>query len=93
MEKNKFSCYLLSYLSALLIIATNCNSGPMEILSKGKGGTLIKKGDYNDISKKIEEYLIDDSVFMKKSKYCFKKLKRFSYNNFINKYDNFFTNI
>ena len=34
-------------------ISTNCNSGPKEILLNGKGGDLVKVGDYKNLSKKI----------------------------------------
>ena len=33
-----------------LIISTNCNTGPKEILQNGKGGILYKVGDYKKLS-------------------------------------------
>ena len=32
-----------------LIISTDCSTGPKEILQNGKGGFLVKVGDYNKI--------------------------------------------
>jgi len=38
------------------IISTNCPTGPSEILSKGKGGILIKIGDYKELANQIIFY-------------------------------------
>lgn len=38
------------------VISTNCPTGPSEILSKGKGGILIKIGDYKELAKQIIFY-------------------------------------
>ena len=35
------------------VISTNMNSGASEILLNGKGGDLVKLGDYKNLSKKI----------------------------------------
>ena len=35
------------------IISTNCPTGPSEILNKGKGGDLVKIGDYRNIANKL----------------------------------------
>jgi len=35
------------------IISTNCPTGPKEILNNGKGGDLVKIGDYKTISRKL----------------------------------------
>ena len=38
------------------IISTNCPTGPKEILNNGKGGDLVKIGDYKSISRKLTFY-------------------------------------
>ena len=48
------------------IISTDCPTGPKEILGNGKGGTLFKIGDYQDLAKKIEIFSKNKSKFNKK---------------------------
>ena len=45
------------------IISTNCNSGPREILSNGKGGELLATKDYLTMSKKIELFFSKDQKY------------------------------
>lgn len=68
------------------VISTNCNAGPSEILLNGKGGDLIKIGDYNDLSKKIIAYFKNPKILKKKAKFSKKKLHRFKIENHVKKY-------
>ena len=38
------------------VISSNCNAGPSEILSNGKGGDLFNVSDYKQLSQKIVNY-------------------------------------
>lgn len=67
------------------IISTNCPTGPDELLNKGKFGTLIKVGDYVELSKKIIEFSKKKSSYNKKINYGFKSLHRFDNNKNLNK--------
>ena len=59
------------------VISTNCNSGPAEILLNGKGGDLVKIGDYVGFSKKILDHYKSPRKLTNKMKFAQKHLKRF----------------
>jgi len=59
------------------IISTDCPTGPSEILSNGKGGDLVKVGDYNAISRKILN--LNKKKMKKKITYAYSKLERFDF--------------
>lgn len=73
------------------LISTKCNSGPNEILLNGKGGDLIKVGDYKNLSKKIITNL--SKINYKKIKASYQGLKRFSIKKIIGQYDEIFKSI
>jgi len=73
------------------IISTDCNSGPKEILLNGKGGDLVKIGNYKNISKKIIKNLNKKNY--KKIKLAYQQLKRFSIKKIIDQYDDLFKTI
>ena len=75
------------------IISTNCNSGPSEILLNGKGGYLVKVGDYKMISKKIDYFFNNEKNFHSKALVCYKNLKRFNFKSNLNKFDSLFKKI
>ena len=75
------------------VISTNCNSGPSEILLNGKGGNLIKIGDFKSLSNNIKKYLIDPKILKNKTKLSKKKLKRFEINKHVKKYSHIFEKI
>jgi len=72
-------------------ISTDCNSGPKEILLNGKGGDLVKIGDYKNLSKKIITNLKKKKN--KKIKLAYQQLKRFSLKKIVNQYDDLFKKI
>ena len=74
------------------IISTNCPTGPREILLSGKGGDLVKIGDYKTLSKKILNYSIKNNKLKnklnKKINLGYQNLNRFDYSLNMKKYYN-----
>ena len=74
------------------IISTNCPTGPREILLNGKGGDLVKIGDYETLSKKILKYSIKNNKLKnklnKKINLGYQNLNRFDYSLNMKKYYN-----
>tara|TARA_B110000967_G_C18826405_1_gene531646 strand:+ start:326 stop:1468 length:1143 start_codon:yes stop_codon:yes gene_type:complete len=60
------------------VISTNMNAGASEILLNGKGGELIKIGDYNNLSKKIIFFLNSPKKLLDKTRFAQKNLNRFN---------------
>jgi glycosyltransferase involved in cell wall biosynthesis len=56
------------------IIASDCPTGPREILSNGKSGILFNIGDFKDLSQKIELIQKNYSHFLHKAKFGQKNL-------------------
>jgi glycosyltransferase involved in cell wall biosynthesis len=71
----------------LSIIASDCPSGPSEILSKNKlGGYLFKNNDVNDLNDKIDEFFMEkDEILNQQKLYCKKKTKDFTIYNHVKK--------
>ena len=69
-----------------LIISTDCPTGPREILNNGKGGILFSVGNYEELSRKILLCYRNKKKFNIKIKHNFKNLKRYDFNENINKY-------
>ena len=59
------------------VISTNCPTGPSEILSKGKGGILIKIGDYKELAKQIIFYQKNVKQCTLMLEHAIKQLHRF----------------
>ena len=66
------------------VISTNCPTGPSEILNKGKGGDLVKIGDYRNIANKLIRF--SQKKLIKKINFGYKMLNRFDFNKNQNKY-------
>ena len=60
------------------VISTNMNSGASEILLNGKGGDLVKLGDYVNLSKKIISFFNSPKKLLRKKNIAKKKLYRFN---------------
>ena len=54
------------------------NSGASEILLNGKGGDLVKLGDYVNLSKKIISFFNSPKKLLRKKNIAKKKLYRFN---------------
>ena len=50
------------------VISTNANAGASEILLNGKGGDLIKIGDYRNLAKKILNHFSSPKILIKKAR-------------------------
>ena len=70
------------------IISSDCPTGPKEILNYGKGGTLFKTGDSDDLCKKIIKMNFNKKNIINKIKYSSKHLRRFDKMKNLNKYLN-----
>jgi len=61
-------------------IATNCKSGPSEILSYGKGGLIVPIKDIKSLEKAMTKFADNYSLALKKLNYGKQKLFRFNCN-------------
>lgn len=68
------------------IISTNCQSGPNEILKKGKYGFLTKVNDEYDVAKKITYVISNYQTAKNKANLGYKSLFRFSLDSQFQKY-------
>ena len=60
-------------------IATNCLSGPSEILLNGEGGDLVEVENLEQLAKSIIKNLSDIEYAKAKQKIAYEHLYRFSY--------------
>lgn len=65
------------------IISTNCETGPKEILEKGKYGILVNIADADDLAKKMIQLAKDDKAREDFSKKSFEHVKIFNIKNFV----------
>ena len=70
------------------VISSNCPTGPKEILSYGKGGSLYDPKNYAQLAKLIEKFYKKELNAKNKIKYAYNALYRFDYRNNLNKYLN-----
>ena len=75
------------------VISTNCNAGPSEILLNGKGGDLVRVGDFNNMGKKIILHFKNKKILKKKTNFARKKLNRFDINYHVRLYRKIFDKI
>ena len=74
-------------------IATNCKSGPKEILDNGKGGYIVPVKNISALSKKMIFAIKNKKITRKKIKFSKKRLFRFNSENQCKKYLNYLNNI
>ena len=77
----------------LPVISSNCNSGPSEILLNGKGGFIFKKKDHLELASKIELFIKNKKIFMKKMNLAKKNIFRFDEKGILKDYMNIFKEI
>jgi len=70
------------------VISSNCPTGPKEILSYNKGGSLYDPKNYTQLAKLIEKFYKKKLNAEKKIKHAYNGLYRFDYKNNLNKYLN-----
>ncbi len=72
-----------------LCISYKCKSGPSEILNNGKGGVLVKVGEYKKITSEIKNFHTGKSLkkYQKMIKLSYKNLVKYNFNNQLRKYE------
>ncbi len=75
------------------IITTNCNSGPMEIISNGKYGDFFNPRDYQTLAKKILNHLKNPKKLKKKIKVPKSHLAKFSLKNNVRNFQKLFEKV
>lgn len=72
----------------LPVISSNCNSGPSEILLNGKGGFIFNKKNHLELASKIELFIKNKKIFMKKMVIAKKNIFRFDEKRILKDYIN-----
>ena len=75
------------------VISTNANAGASEILLNGRGGDLIKIGDYKNLARKILNHFSSPKILIKKTRIAKKNLYRFETKRHSKIYTNLFQKI
>ena len=76
-----------------ITIATNCKSGPKEILMNGKGGAIVPINDTKFLVKILDDIAINNGLAQRKLNIAKKNLKRFNYKSQSKKYLNLLNNV
>ncbi len=63
----------------LITVATNCKSGPKEILMNGRGGLIVPINNIEILAKTLDNIVLNEKIVKKKLNIAKKKLKRFDY--------------
>jgi len=64
-----------------LIISSNCQTGPKQIISNGKGGYLFEVGKYKKLSKIIDNLNLSKNEIKNKINFSYKSAKKYSKSN------------
>ena len=72
----------------LPVISSNCNTGPSEILLNGKGGFIFKKKNHIELASKIQLFIKNKKIFMKKMAIAKKNIFRFDEKSILKEYIN-----
>ena len=74
--------------AGLPVIATDCLSGPDEVLLQGQGGDLIPIGDAAKLAERIDAYFDDPKELQEKQRFAKAKLDRFKNETTMKRYIN-----
>jgi glycosyltransferase involved in cell wall biosynthesis len=74
-------------------VATNCKSGPTEILMNGKGGAIVPINDTKFLAKTLDNIIIKNRFAQRKLNIAKKNLKRFNYKSQSQKYLNLLNDV
>ena len=74
--------------AGLPAIATDCLSGPDEVLLQGQGGDLIPIGDAEKLAERIDAYFDDPKELQEKQRFAKEKLDRFKNETTMERYIN-----
>ena len=77
----------------VICVATNCKSGPKEILMNGKAGTIVPLNDVEFLAKTLDDISTNKRFIQRKSNIAKKNLKRFYYKLQSKKYLNLLNNV
>ncbi|MEW6558327.1 MAG: glycosyltransferase, partial [Elusimicrobiota bacterium] len=77
----------------LPIIATDCPSGPSEILENGKCGILVQRGDYITLANEILHVLQDEEFNKKLRNNALIRVRDFEYKKVFEGFNNFIINL
>ncbi|MEW6558497.1 MAG: glycosyltransferase, partial [Elusimicrobiota bacterium] len=77
----------------LPIIATDCPSGPSEILENGKCGILVQRGDYITLANEILHVLQNEEFNKELRNNASIRVRDFEYKKVFKEFNNFMTNI
>ncbi len=77
----------------LPVICTDCKGGNREIVLNGKGGDLFKVGDYNELSKKINNFFSNPRILLNKNKLAKKFIQNYSEKINLKEYEKIFKTI
>lgn len=75
------------------VIATDCDSGPVEIIKSNKYGVLVPVGNQKKLSKKIIELLKDEKKLKVYKKYGYLRAKDFDASNIVLQYEKLFSSL
>ncbi|MEW6558561.1 MAG: glycosyltransferase, partial [Elusimicrobiota bacterium] len=78
---------------SLPIIATDCPSGPSEILENGKCGILVQRGDYITLANEILHVLQNEEFNKELRNNASIRVRDFEYGKVFKEFNNFMTNI
>jgi glycosyltransferase involved in cell wall biosynthesis len=75
------------------VIATNCETGPSEIIENGKNGLLVPVEDENALKLAMEKLFYDRELYKKLKTNTWKSVERFGVKNIVKKWINLFEEI
>lgn len=75
------------------IISSNCKSGIIELLRTDKGPNIFKKGNYEELAKRILNHYKNPLILTKKTINLKKNLQKFSLIKYVKRYNNLFLNL
>lgn len=73
--------------AGLPAIATDCFSGPDEVLLGGAGGDLVPVEDFHALAKRIDDFFEHPEILKAKQQACIKQMARFESENVMQRYE------
>ncbi|MGL5053365.1 MAG: glycosyltransferase [Cetobacterium sp.] len=89
-KREGFPAVLLEALaSKKMVLSSECNTGPKEILSVGESGVLYKVGDYKNLALILEKALKDEKLRMQYSEKGYSRVEEFHKDKILKEYSKF----
>lgn len=76
--------------SETAVIATNCKSGPSEIIEHEKNGVLVPVGSYEEIAKQLLKILENKELQLQYAKAGYERAKKFNAKSIVRQYEEVF---